>query len=258
MKKFFNVRRFNAIKHGVSSRQGLLSWEKAKDYAALEAQWRRELQPHGTVLEDRFGAIVHNRWQLERSRQAPANFTSCHPFGCAVAEAVGEGDWVETARKLLSDLNAQLEKLEQVAESLRKQAATTENAADKKRLSKAADKWADAAQHIADRHDMAMEFFLGLSDESKKQADRDTELDGKFNKLLTGYFQTEQMLATREKHLPQVSHQSSVDAHDDFIDELPEKPAPNDVRPVPEMKALVEPAKDIFDDDDWGVTPSKH
>src|ERR1035437_7830262 len=211
MSKSRNSKIFNALKHGVSSRHGLLPNEKAKDYAALEAQWRRELQPHGTVLEDRFAAIVHNRWQLERSRQAPANFTSCHPFGCAVAEAVGEGDWVETARKLLSDLNAQLEKLVQVAESLRKQAATTESAADKRRLSKAADKWADAAQRIADRHDMAMEFFLGLGDEIRNQADRDAELDGRFNKLLTSYYQHEQMIATRDKQPPQKSRQSSAD-----------------------------------------------
>ena len=161
MTKLINSNKYNALKHGVSSKHGLLPYEKATDYAALEVQWRRELQPHGTVLEDRFAAIVHNRWQLERSRQAPANFTNCHPFGCAVAEAVGEGDWVETARKLLSDLNAQLEKLEQVAESLRKQAATTENAADKRRLSKAADKWADAAQRIADRHDTVSYTHLG-------------------------------------------------------------------------------------------------
>jgi len=258
MRKLLNSKKFNAIKHGVSSKHGLLPYEKATDYAALEVQWRRELQPHGTVLEDRFAAIVHNRWQLERSRQAPAIFASCHPFGCAVAEAVGEGDWVETARKLLSDLNAQLEKLEQVAESLRKQAATTENAADKKRLSNAADKWADAAQRIADRHDMAMEFFLGLGDEIRKQADRDAELDGKFNKLLTSYFQHEQMLATRDKQLPQKSRQSSADAHDDFIDELPEKSEPKAARPIPENKTLPDPKKDVFDDDDWGSTPSKH
>jgi hypothetical protein len=258
MRKPINPKISNALKHGVSSMHGLLPWENAKDYAALEAQWRRELRPHGTVREDRFAGIMRNRWQQKRNDQAAATFVACHPFGRAVAEAAGEGDWVETARKLLSDLDVQLAKIVQIAESLRKQAATTENAADKKRLSKAADKWADAAQRIADRHDMAMDFFLGLSDESKKQADRDTELDGKFNKLLTGYFQAEQMLATREKHLPHVSHQLSVDAHDDFIDELPEKPAPKDVRPVPEMKALAEPAKDIFDDDDWGSTPSKH
>ena len=90
-----------------------------------------------------------------------------------MTEAAGEGKWVETARKLLSDLDAQLANIVQVAESLREQAATTENAADKKRLSKAADKWADAAQHIADWHVMAMELFLGLGDESKKQSDRD-------------------------------------------------------------------------------------
>jgi hypothetical protein len=258
MKKLLNANRFNALKHGVSSRQGLLPNENATDYAALEAQWRRELQPHGMVLEDRFASIVRNRWQQKRNDQAAANFVACHPFGRAVAEAAGDGDWVETARKLLSDLDAQLTKIVQVAESLREQAATTENAADKKRLSKAADKWADAAQHIADRHDMAMEFFLGRSDESKKQADRDAELDGRFNKLLTSYFQYEQMLATRDKQLPQKSRQSSVDAHDEFIDELPEKPAPKDVRPAPVMKALAEPAKDIFDeDDDWGTAP-KH
>jgi predicted ribosome quality control (RQC) complex YloA/Tae2 family protein len=258
MRNLLNPKKFNSLKHGVSSRHGLLPREKAEDYAALEAQWCRELRPHGTILEDRFTSIVRNGWQLERSSQAPAIFASCHPFGRAVAEAIGEGDWDETARKLLSDLNAQLKKLEQVAESLRKQAATTENAADRKRLIKAAEKWADAAQRIADRHDMAMEFFLGLGDEIRKQADRDAELDGKFNKLLTSYFQHEQMLATRDKQLPQKSRQSSADAHDDFIDELPEKPAPKDVRPVPEMKALAEPAIDIFDDDDWGSTPSKH
>jgi len=258
MKKFFNVKRFNAIKHGVSSRQGLLSWEKAKDYAALEAQWRRELRPHGTLLEDRFTGIMRNRWQQQRNDQAAATFVACHPFGRAVAEAAGEGDWVETARKLLSDLDAQLAKIVQIAESLRKQAATTENAADKKRLSKAADKWADAAQHIADRHDMAMEFFLGLSDESKKQADRDAELDGRFNKLLTSYFQYEQILATRDKQLPQKSRQSSADVHDEFIDELAEKSEPKAARPSPEKKTLAEPAKDSFyDDDDWGTAP-KH
>ena len=258
MPKFQNPNRYNALKHGVSSKHGLLPYEKATDYASLKAQWRRELQPHGTVLEDRFGAIVHNRWQLERSRQAPAIFASCHPFGCAVAEAVGEGDWVETARKLLSDLYAQLAKIVQVAESLREQAATTENAADKKRLSKAADKWADAAQRLADRHDMAMEFFLGLGDEIRKQADRDAELDGKFNKLLTSYFQHEQMLATRDKQLPQKSRQSSADVHDEFIDELAEKSEPKAARPSPEKKTLAEPAKDSFyDDDDWGTAP-KH
>lgn len=256
--KIVNPNKYNALKHGVSSRHGLLPSENAKDHAALEAQWRRELQPHGTILEDRFAGIVRNRWQQKRNDQATATFVACHPFGRAVAEAAGEGDWAETARKLLSDLDAQLEKLEQVAESLRKQAATTENAADKKRLSKAADKWADAAQRIADRHDMAMDFFLGLSDESKKQADRDAELDGKFNKLLTGYFQAEQMLATREKHLPHVSHQSSVDVHDEFIDELAEKSEPKAARPSPEKKTLAEPAKDSFyDDDDWGTAP-KH
>jgi hypothetical protein len=257
-KKIVNPNKYNALKHGVSSQAGFLPWEKAKDYAALEAQWRRELRPHSTVREDRFAGIMRNRWQQKRNDQAAATFVACHPFGRAVAEAASEGDWAETARKLLSDLDSQLEKLEQVAESLMKQAATTENAADKKRLSKAADKWADAAQRIADRHDMAMDFFLGLSDESKKQADRDTELDGKFNKLLTGYFQAEQMLATREKHLPHVSHQSSVDAHDDFIDELPEKSEPNAARPIPENKTLPDLKKDGFDDDDWGSTPSKH
>jgi hypothetical protein len=58
MKKILNTNRFNALKHGVSSRQGLLPNENATDYAALEAQWRRELQPHGMVLEDRFASIV--------------------------------------------------------------------------------------------------------------------------------------------------------------------------------------------------------
>jgi hypothetical protein len=258
MRNLLNPKKYNALKHGVSSRYGLLPHEAAKDYAALDAQWRLELQPHGTVLENRFASIVRNRWQLERSNQAPAIFASCHPFGRAVAEAVGEGDWVETARKLLSDLNAQLEKLDQFAESLRKRAATTENAADKKRLIKAAEKWAGALQHIADRHDMAMEFFLGLGDEIRKQADRDAELDGRFNKLLTSYFHDEQMLATRDKQLPQKSRQSSADVHDEFIDELAEKSEPKAARPSPEKKTLAEPAKDSFyDDDDWGTAP-KH
>ena len=146
----------------------------------------------------------------------------------------------------------------QTAELLRKQAVTIENAADRKRRNKAADKLADAAQRIATQYEQAMKYFLGVGDENKKQADRDVEFDGKLNKQLTKYFYFEQMLATRDKQLPQKSRQSSADAHDDFIDELPEKPAPKDVRPVPEMKALAEPAIDIFDDDDWGSTPSKH
>jgi hypothetical protein len=258
MPKFRNPNRYNALKHGVSSRQGLLPWEKAKDYAALDAQWRRELRPHGTLLEDRFASIMHNRWQHERNSQAAATFVACHPFGRAVAGAAGEGDWVETARKLLSDLDAQLAKIVQVAESLRKQAATTENAADKKRFSKAADKWANAAQHIADRHDMAMEFFLGLSDDSKKQADRDAELDGRFNKLLTNYFQSEQMLATRVKLVPHGSHHASAEDLGGFDDELPEKSEPKGGHPIPEKAALPAPAKEVSDASDWDWdTPQK-
>jgi hypothetical protein len=258
-KKIVNANKYNALKHGVSSQAGFLPWEKAKDYAALEAQWRRELQPHGTVLGDRFAGIMRNRWQQQRNDQAAATFVACHPFGRAVAEAAGEGDWVETARTLHNDLDAQLAKIVQVAESLRKQAATTENAADKKRFSKAADKWANAAQHIADRHDMAMELFLGIGDEIRKQADRDAELDGKFNKLLTNYFQSEQMLATRVKLVPHVSHHASAEDLGGFDDELPEKSEPKGGHPIPEKVALPEPAKEVSDasDWDWDTPPKK-
>jgi hypothetical protein len=61
----------------------------------------------------------------------------------------------------------------------RRQAKTTENAANWKRLVKAAEKFADAAQRIADRHDMAI----------------DAEPDGKHNEQLTGYAMAQQMLA---------------------------------------------------------------
>jgi hypothetical protein len=257
MPKLINPKIFNAFKHGVSSRHGLLPWEKAADYASLEAKWRRELQPHGAVLEDLFAGIVRNRWLRERNSQAMAIFVTCHPFGRAVADAAGAGDWVEAARKHLGDLNAGLITLVQTAELLKKQAAASENTSVGKQRSKAAEKWADGAPRIAAQYEQAMAFFLGLGDEIKKQADRDTELDGKFHKLLTSYFQVEQMLATREKLLPQLSRQSSADDHDDFADELPENPAPKDVRPIAEKKALPDPAKDAFDDNDWD-TPSKH
>jgi hypothetical protein len=62
MTKLINSNKYNALKHGVSSKHGLLPYEKATDYASLEAQWRRELQPHGMLLEDRFAGIMHNRW----------------------------------------------------------------------------------------------------------------------------------------------------------------------------------------------------
>ena len=259
MSKNLNTKKFNAIKHGVSSRHGLLPWENAMDYAELEAQWRREFRPHGTLLADRFASMMRNRWQQERNSQATALSGACHPFGRAVAEAAGEGDWVETARKILSDVNAQLKTLVQFAAALEKRLPTFENAADKKRLIKVTEKYADAAQRIADRHDMAMEFFLGLGDEIRKQADRDTELDGKFSKLVTNYFQSEQMLATRDKQLPQKSRQTSADAHDDFIDELPEKSEPKGGHPIPGKTALREPAKEVSDagDWDWDTPPKK-
>jgi hypothetical protein len=92
-KKIVNPNKYNALKHGVSSRHGLLPSENAKDYAALEAQWRHELRPHGTVREDRFAGIMRNRWQQKRNDQAAATFVACHPFGRAVTEAAGEGDW---------------------------------------------------------------------------------------------------------------------------------------------------------------------
>lgn len=256
MSKITNPKIFNALKHGVSSRHGKLPWENAEDYASLEAKWRRQLRPHGMVLEDLSAGIVRNRLASQRNSQPMAIFAACHPFGRAVAEAAGEGDWVEAARKHFDDVNARVITLVQTAELLRKQAVTTENAADGKRRTKAADKLADAAQRIAAQHEQPMSFSLGVGDENKKQADRDVELDGRFNKLLTGYFQAEQMLATREKHLPHVSHHAS--AEDPDFEELPEKSEPKAARPMSEKKALPDPKKDIFDDDDdWGA-PQKH
>jgi hypothetical protein len=169
-----------------------------------------------------------------------------------VTEAAGEGDWFEAARKYLNEVNAMLITLVQTAELLRKQAVTTENTANGKRRSKAADKLADAAQRIAAQHEQAMSFILGVGDENRKQADRDTEFDGRLNKLLTNYFQFEQMLATRAKLVLHVSHQSSADAHDEFIDDLPEKSEPKAACSASEKKALPDPKKDSFDDaDDW-------
>lgn len=257
MAKMIDPQTFNALKHGVSSRQGLLPWENPDDYASLEAQWRPELWPHGPVLEDLFAGIVRNRWLRQRNAQAMAIFVACHPFGRAVAEAAREGDWVETAGQYVGDLNPKLITLVQTAESLKKQAATAETAADCKRLIKAAEKYADAGPRLAAQYEQAMAFFLGVGDEIKKQADRDVELDGRFNKQLTGYFQAEQMLATRDKLLPQKNRQSSADDHDDFDDELPEKSEPKGAPPIRENKTLPDPKKDVFDDDDWG-TPQKH
>ena len=223
MSKNLNTKKFNAIKHGVSSRHGLLPWENAMDYAELEAQWRREFRPHGTLLADRFASMMRNRWQQERNSQATALSVACHPFGRAVAEAAGGGDWVEAARRHLDGVNARLITLMQTGEQFKKQAVRAETAAEVKRLITAAEKCADAAQRIATENEQAMKFFLGIGDESKKQADRDVELDGKFNKLLTSYFQVEQMLVTRVKLVPHLSHHTSADDLGDFDDELPEE-----------------------------------
>jgi hypothetical protein len=100
----------------------------------------------------------------------------------------------------------------------RRQAKTTENAANWKRLVKAAEKFADAAQRIAERHDMAI----------------DAEPDGKHNEQLTGYAMAQQMLAILAKFLPPVGHQSSAEEPD--FEELHEKPEPKDVRPIPKKK----------------------
>ena len=87
---------------------------------------------------------------------------------------------------------------------------------------------------------------------------RDVEFDGKLTKLLTKYFNFEQMLATRDEQLPQMSRRSSADVHDEFVDEPAEKSEPKAARPSPEKKTVAEPAKDSFyDDDDWGSAP-KH
>ena len=255
MPKMIHPQTFNALKHGVSSRHGSLPWENPDDYASLEAQWRPELRPHGPVLEDLFAGIVRNRWLRQRNSQAMALFVACHPFGLAVAEAAGEGDWVETAGQHVGDHNAKLITLVQTAESLKKQAATAETAADSKRLIKAAEKYADAAPRLAAQYEQAMAFFLGIGNEIKKQADREVELDGRLNKLLTGFFQVEQMLATREKLVPHVSHHAS--AEDPDFEELHEKSEPKAARPISEKKALPDPKKDILDDDDWDTAPKQ-
>lgn len=258
MTKIVNPKIFSAFKHGVSSKQGLLPYEKAKDYAALEAQWDRELRPHGMILKNLVTGIVRNLWLQLRNAQATAIFAACHPFGRTVAEAAGEGDWVEAARKQFDDLNARHITLVQTAELLRKQAVTNENVTDRKRRNKAADKLADAAQRIATQYEQAMKYFLGVGGENKKQADRDVEFDGKLNKHLTKFFDFEQMLATRDKLLPQKNRQSSADDYNDFDDELPEKSEPKAARPIPEKKVFPDPKKDSFDDDDdWGAS-QKH
>ena len=75
-------------------------------YAALEAQWHRELRPQGLILKNLVTGIVRNLWLQLRNVQATAIYASCHPFGRTIAEAAGDGDWVEAARKHSDDLNA--------------------------------------------------------------------------------------------------------------------------------------------------------
>ena len=118
----------------------------------------------------------------------------------------------------------------------RRQTKTTENAANWKRLVKAAEKFADAAQRIADRRDM----------------DINAGPDGKHNEPLTGYVMAQQMLATLAKPLPLVGHQSSAEEPD--FAELHEKPEPKDVRPILKKKALHAPEKDTFEEEEEKVT----
>jgi hypothetical protein len=255
MAKLVNPKIFNAVKHGVSSRHGLLPGENREDYASLEAQWRGELQPRGPILNNLLDGIVRNRWLGKRNSQATAIFAACHPFGRAVAAAAGGGDWVEAARRHLDGVNARLITLMQTGEQFKKQAVRAETAAEVKRLITAAEKCADAAQRIATDNEQAMKFFLGIGDESKKQADRDVELDGKFNKLLTSYFQVEQMLVTRVKLVPHLSHHTSADDLGDFGDELPEELESKGGHST-SQKRLVDPAEgDHGELGSWDMPP---
>jgi hypothetical protein len=254
--KIINAKKYNALKHGVSSKLGLLPWETNKDYELLQAEWRKQLRPHGAILKTLFEGIVRNRWQSQRNRQAAALFVTCHPFGRAVAEVAGDGNWSETASKLLGDVDAQLMRLIEFAKSLGDHSANFANADDRKRLLKAAETCVIAAQRIGDRYELAVDFFLGLGDEIRKQADRDAELNGKLNKLLTGYFQVEQMLLTREKYVMEVSRQSLTDDNDGFADALPEKSESKEVHPAANKDASPNSERNDADGDDWDTSPA--
>ena len=56
-----------------------------------------------------------------------------------------------------------------------------------------------------------MQFFLGLDEAMRKQADRDGDLDARFQKNVTNYFRQEQYEAARPKLLPQESKKSPPD-----------------------------------------------
>lgn len=187
MTKLVNPNMFNAVKHGVSSRHGLLPWENPDDYASLQAQWRRELRPHGAILEDLFAGIVRNRWLRQRNVQAVALFVACDPFGRAVQRR-SDGSWSDTADKLLGHVNERLQKLAAAAEALEKRAANgSHDVAESKQLTRSAAKLSDTVQTCASCYESAMAFFVGLGDEIEKQADRDIELDAKFNKQLANF-----------------------------------------------------------------------
>lgn len=63
------VSRYNALKHGLLSKEVLLEWESEKDLVELGKRMRAEIKPKGEVelfLTDR---IIANSWRLRRLLQ---------------------------------------------------------------------------------------------------------------------------------------------------------------------------------------------
>ena len=210
--------KLNALRHGVFAKSGLTPWEDPEEFAAHQKKTVSALKPWHLMLEQMAEEIVWFQWLLIRNQRSSLLYALCEPFGREVAKHKGQDDWTVVASNLISQRDAGLSSIAEAGRSIIAMGRHIDDPKQSKRFEKIGTKIAVGLNRVARQYELSSEYFLGLADETIKQADRAMELLAHLRKTREQYFELEQWLVTRNKLVPQLEEKRASDTDAEFDD----------------------------------------
>jgi hypothetical protein len=208
--------KLNALKHGFYGKFGLLPWEKTEDFEAMREKILSSLRPWDPILEKIADEIVMMEWLLLRNQRSSLLYALCEPFGRAVEKHRNDDDWTAVASKLINQRDAGILPIAKASQIIIK---SHSNPKQSRRLEKLGKIIASGINRVAHQYELTSEYFLGLDDQTMKQAERAMELQSHLQKMRAQYFDLEQWLVTRNKLVPQLEVKPASDT-DAEVDDL--------------------------------------
>jgi hypothetical protein len=192
--------KLTALKHSVHSK-GRAPWEDADAFEANRRKWREYLRPFDPLLEEACEELAMLDWQRRRNRKSLLLYALCEPFGQIIAQHPDQ-EWTDVATNLLKKRDEDFSRIIDALKHLQEWAKQINDPKLEKRILNQLADIQSVLRRIASLQEITLEYFMGLGEENRKQAERAIEFNASLHKLFTHYMQLEEYVAARNKLRP--------------------------------------------------------